>query len=87
METTRFTTPEACVKLKGSHITCGPPDNHLYSFVGTFHIPTELASDLVLTHDIIVEENDTSTAQHPQFFEFPLGYVLEFFTITFFQKG
>lgn len=75
-ETTKFVTPEMCEKLHGSRITCGGPDNRLYEFEGTFHIPSALTNDLTLQASLT---GDTKT-ESSEDLKFPLGYVF-FFTL------
>ena len=76
-ETTKFTTPEMCEKLKGSRITCGGPDNRLYEFEGTFHMPSTIAGDLTLQASLV--GGDTSaTSESSEDLKFPLGYVFYF---------
>lgn len=56
-ETSGFDTPEKLAKLKKCLITCGPPDDELYKFVGTFNIPAELSSELVHATALVADVN------------------------------
>jgi phospholipid-transporting ATPase len=58
-ETSGFDTPEKLAKMNRCKVTCGPPDDELYKFVGTLHIPADLAGDLV---HAAATQNDQSTS-------------------------
>jgi magnesium-transporting ATPase (P-type) len=62
-ETSGFDNPDKCTKLKKCLVTCGPPDNELYKFLGTLNIPADLSGDLV--HAQAIVESTSSTQEEP----------------------
>jgi len=63
-ETSGFDAPEKVAKMNKCLVTCGPPDDELYRFVGTLHIPSDLSGDLV--HATSLVEKDTTTSTSPE---------------------
>lgn len=78
-ETRGFDTPEKLAKLKDCLITCGPPDEEIYRFIGTFHIPARLSGDLIHASDLVAssDNNESKNTTIPENdYQFPLTYVL-----------